>query len=169
MNRVAAVGVVNNSGETIPPGAAMEPDGTTDALGRLGVRKPTADGSAVWFNGPVPILVGQAGQGHSPYPWVAAGVADADRPLAARQQLGVVAGNWQLRTTGLGYRAIAAELGGLVAVVPEWGVGFDGGSSAGGSGRSSFLVHRNPRCEAGRILYDQVTITIHGPVWVEES
>jgi hypothetical protein len=94
--------VVNNSGETVPAGAAMEPDGTADAEGRLGVRKPTADGAAVFFNDPVPIPAGGYGQGWSPYPWAAAGVAAADLPLAARQKLGVKSGDWNLRKSKTG-------------------------------------------------------------------
>ena len=41
-----------------------------------------------------------------------------------------------------------------------------GSSGAGDS--FSFIVHRNPRCENGLLVYDEVTVRLHGNVWGEE-
>lgn len=53
-------------------------------------------------------------------------------------------------------------------------IGLDVGAPEDPAGSStadhkSFVVHRNPRCENGHLVYDAVTITAHGPVWFEED
>lgn len=52
------------------------------------------------------------------------------------------------------------------AVAPDQDA--DGGSSAPVS-TDEIIVHRNPRCEDGRIVYDEIVYVLHGPVWVEEA
>src|SRR5688572_25361718 len=92
---------VNNSGEEVPPGAALQPDGTvTD--GKVGIVKPTRTGVAVYFNDRVPVPAGETGQCQSPYPWAVADIHLDDLPMAAGGRLGVVPGDWFLRRSGSG-------------------------------------------------------------------
>ena len=114
-----ALPFVNNSGETIPPGAALEPDGTVDSEGRIGVRKPTEDNSTrVFFNDRVEVADGEVGQAWSPYPWATAGVNAADLPLPARADVGVESGQWLLTSGKTGFLAVAPDFLGFAQVIP---------------------------------------------------
>ena len=115
-----AIPFVNNTEEEIPAGAVLEPDGTTDTEGRVGVRKLTTNNElAVLFNDRVPVPAGATGQARTPTPFVVVGIDDADSPIAEREQLGTRIGEWFVRKNQRGFLAIALDEQGFASVIMD--------------------------------------------------
>lgn len=112
--------VFNDSGEVIPPGAAVEPTGQIDAQGRVKVRKPTADSVlSVLLNSLAKIDVDGVGLASSPYPACTFAVHLSDTP-GDRAEVGTKAGDWYLRTGQKGFVCVGGfDAHRLMNAVPD--------------------------------------------------
>lgn len=170
------VGFVNHSGEEIPPGAVMEPDGTRDDEGRIGVVKPRADNlTAVIFNGNVAIPPGandgygytyyadgdeKPGQGFSPFPFAVIAPHADDLPLPTGTQLGTAAGDWFLRVGGTGFLAVTDVRNGQVTVIPDMA-----GAGSAGAGEGFWALVMASANVYGDLFYEIVEAFWTGTGW----
>lgn len=99
--------VLNDSGEAIPPLAAMRISGLNTTYGVYTVGKPDAASQTqgIVFNGPTEIGTGLRGAAFMNPPVMALGHPDDDAPVAG-DDWGTEADEWKLRKDNTGFKAI---------------------------------------------------------------
>lgn len=108
----------NDSGETVPAGALVEPTGAILATDNtMKARKPTRGGLAVYVNDLLPVPAGQVGQCRPVSPWCLLGVYPGDT-VTASSTLGARAGDWYARVGEAGFRPLGPAYAGFVQAVP---------------------------------------------------
>ena len=148
----------NTTGETIPPGALLEPTGSLTADGLLIVQKPTRNSSlGLLVNDLLETLPGQYGQYRPPSPQVTLAV-HADDTLTAADTLGSKSGDWYARKGYAGFRPVGAAYSGFVAAIPD----------VGGSSAAPQLVVKPVAAGAGDGTYaDALVMVQSGDGWVD--
>lgn len=115
-----AVPFYNDTGETVPAGALLEPTGALVAGNRvMKVRKPTRNsGGGMFVNGRVRVPAGKYGQCQPGTPGALLRVHSSDTVTAA-DTLGSKSGDWLARKGYTGWRPVGAVYKGFVQAVAE--------------------------------------------------
>jgi hypothetical protein len=112
---------LNDSGETIPPFAAVEPLGLDESSGLVLVGKPSGAAVNVWFNGGAAVSPDDSGQLTTTLPARAAYAADNDDgadPVHG-EIWGVQADSWYLHRGDLGFQVVGSGSKGICNVIPQ--------------------------------------------------
>lgn len=116
-----AVPFYNDTGETIPAGALLEPTGALTAGRVMKVRKPTRNsGGGMFVNGRVRVAAGKYGQCQPGTPGALLRVSPSDT-ITAADTLGSKSGDWYARKGFAGFRPIGPAYSGFVPAVAESG------------------------------------------------